>query len=188
MANTLQAGSGLTAGQSLTSDNGAYTLTLQDDGNLVLGENGNAVWASKTEGKSVTKADLQDDGNFVLYTDGNDAVWASQTSGNSGVRLVLQDDRNVVLYAGDNAVWSTDTVTDTPAAAPEPEPAPVEPAAAEAPPAPAAQTHTVESGDTLWDLAQRFYGDGNQFQRIADANGIPNPDAINVGQVLTIPA
>ncbi|MDJ0112165.1 LysM peptidoglycan-binding domain-containing protein, partial [Rhodococcus erythropolis] len=53
---------------------------------------------------------------------------------------------------------------------------------------PAAQSYTVESGDTLWAIAERFYGDGNQYQRIADANGIPNPDLINAGQVLTIPA
>ena len=66
-----------------------------------------------------------------------------------------------------------------PAPAPEPEPAPA---------APAAQSYTVESGDTLWAIAERFYGDGNQYQRIADANGIPNPDLINAGQVLTIPA
>jgi nucleoid-associated protein YgaU len=188
VADTLQAGSSLTAGQSITSNNGAYALTLQDDGNLVLSEGGNAVWASKTNGKSAVKADLQDDGNFVLYTEGNDAVWASETSGNSDVKLVVQDDRNVVLYAGDKAVWASDTAVEV-VAEPEPEPAPVAPAAAEAPPAPPApRTHTVAPGDTLWDLATHFYGDGNQYQRIADANGIPNPDAINVGQVLTIPA
>lgn len=190
MADTLQAGSSLSTGQSLTSGNGAYALTLQDDGNLVLSEAGNAVWASKTNGKSAVKADLQDDGNFVLYTEGNDPVWASQTSGNSGVRLVVQDDRNVVLYAGDKAVWATDTAVE--AAAPEAAPAPApepEPAPAPAPPAPPApQTHTVGDGESLWVIAERYYGDGNQYQRIADANGIPNPDLINAGQVLTIPA
>lgn len=54
-------------------------------------------------------------------------------------------------------------------------------------PAPAARTYTVESGDTLWAIAERFYGDGNQYQRIADASGVSNPDLIQPGQVLTIP-
>ncbi|RIT19278.1 lectin, partial [Mycobacteroides abscessus] len=34
MADTLTQGQKLDSGQSLTSNNGAYTLTLQDDGNL----------------------------------------------------------------------------------------------------------------------------------------------------------
>ncbi|MCK8674050.1 LysM peptidoglycan-binding domain-containing protein, partial [Rhodococcus sp. HM1] len=48
-------------------------------------------------------------------------------------------------------------------------------------------THTVAPGDSLWAIAERVYGDGNQYQRIADANGIANPDLIHPGQVLTIP-
>lgn len=51
------------------------------------------------------------------------------------------------------------------------------------------KTHTVESGDTLWALAKRFYSDGNQYPKIAAANpSIKNPNLIYVGQVLTIPA
>ena len=56
------------------------------------------------------------------------------------------------------------------------------------PPAPApARTYTVVSGDTLWAISERFYGDGNQYQRIAGASGVDNPDLIYPGQVLTIP-
>ncbi len=61
------------------------------------------------------------------------------------------------------------------------------PAEVPAPEAPAARTYTVVSGDTLWAISERFYGDGNQYQRIADASGISNPDLIYPGQVLTIP-
>ena len=68
-----------------------------------------------------------------------------------------------------------------------PEKATGEPPAAAPEPPPAARTYTVESGDTLWAIAERFYGDGNQYQRIADASGISNPDLILPGQVLTIP-
>ena len=67
-------------------------------------------------------------------------------------------------------------------------PAAVEtPAPAPAPAAPAPRTYTVVSGDTLWAIAERFYGDGNQYPKIASASGVANPDLIHPGQVLTIP-
>jgi nucleoid-associated protein YgaU len=49
--------------------------------------------------------------------------------------------------------------------------------------------YTVVAGDTLRSIAQRFYGDENQWQRIFNANRdqISNPDVISVGWVLTIP-
>ena len=67
-----------------------------------------------------------------------------------------------------------------PAEAPAPPPPPP-------PPPPAPRTYTVVSGDTLWAISERFYGDGSKYQRIADASGISNPDLIHPGQVLTIP-
>ena len=192
MGDTLTEGQKLVKGESLTSSNGAYTLTLQDDGNLVLASRGHAVWASGTEGKDVVRAELQKDGNFVIYT-ADKPVWHTDTKGKKNVRLVLQDDRNLVLYGADGAAWSTKTETDAP---PPPEPA-AEAAHAEtaaehdptpAPePEPAARTYTVESGDTLWAISERFYGDGSKYQVIADASGISNPDLIQPGQVLTIP-
>ena len=49
--------------------------------------------------------------------------------------------------------------------------------------------YTVAAGDTLRSIAQRFYGDENQWRRIFNANQdqISNPDQISVGWVLTIP-
>lgn len=185
---SLNSGQSIGVGQELKSDNGKYTLVLQRDGNLVLSEGGKAVWATGTDGSGAVRANVQEDGNFVLYKDDNSPVWASETSGNSGVRLTVQDDRNVVLYAGDKPVWASNSVAPK-AAEPVAEPAHVAPAPAEPAPAaaPAARTHTVASGDTLWAIAERFYGDGNQYQRIADASGVSNPDLIQPGQVLTIP-
>ncbi|MFF0488756.1 LysM peptidoglycan-binding domain-containing protein [Nocardia sp. NPDC004068] len=52
----------------------------------------------------------------------------------------------------------------------------------------APRTHTVRSGDTLSALAQECYGDAALFPIIAAANHIPDPDVIDVGQVLVIPA
>jgi hypothetical protein len=192
VADTLTGGQKLVKGDSLTSSNGAYTLTLQDDGNLVLASRGHAIWASGTNGQDVVRAEVQSDGNFVIYT-ADKPVWHTDTKGKKNVRLVLQDDRNLVLYAADGAAWSTKTETDAP---PPPEPeAEAAPAAEEThaeaagahEPEPAARTYTVESGDTLWAISERFYGDGSKYQIIADASGIANPDLIQPGQVLTIP-
>lgn len=52
-----------------------------------------------------------------------------------------------------------------------------------------ARTYTVESGDCLWSIAQKFYGSGAQYKRLAAANpAITNPNLIYPGQVLTVPA
>ncbi|GGU75074.1 putative mannose-specific lectin precursor [Streptomyces albospinus] len=158
-----------------------------EDGNLVLSEPGGVVWATNTHEKGVQRAVLQEDGNFVLYT-GDGAVWATDTHGKDADRLVVQADRNVVLYGkGGGPLRASDTRTDTPIAAEEP--AAAAPAAEEVPPPPAPEprTYTVEPGDTLWAVAERFYGDGNRYGEIAAVSGIDNPDAVNVGQVLTIP-
>ena len=47
--------------------------------------------------------------------------------------------------------------------------------------------YTVVKGDTLWGIAKRFYGNGNQYPKIAKANNITNPDIIHIGQKLLIP-
>jgi nucleoid-associated protein YgaU len=204
VGDTLTEGQKLEKGGSLTSDNGAYTLTLQDDGNLVLAARGEAVWATGTNGQDVVRAEVQPDGNFVLYTT-DKPVWHTDTQGAKDVKLVLQDDRNLVLYAANGPAWSSKTDTaepppppaeaespapeaapaavEEPVAAPEPEAAPAPPP----PPPPAPRTYTVVSGDTLWAISERFYGDASKYQVIADASGVSNPDLIHPGQVLTIP-
>lgn len=200
MSDRLNKGEKLEVGGSLTSANGAYNLKLQDDGNLVLYSGDTAVWSTETNGQAVQRAEVQEDGNFVLYT-ADKPVWASQTKGAKDVRLVLQDDRNLVLYGFDGVAWASKTNTDEAPPAPpvvETEVAPAaveEPAPAEAPapppppppPPPAPRTYEVVSGDTLWAISERFYGDGNRYQEIANASGVANPDLIYPGQVLTIP-
>ena len=52
------------------------------------------------------------------------------------------------------------------------------------------KTYIVKSGDCLWSIAKRVYGDGSQYTKIYEANTdiIKNPnDFIYVGQVLKIP-
>jgi nucleoid-associated protein YgaU len=49
--------------------------------------------------------------------------------------------------------------------------------------------HTVKAGDTLSKIAQQWYSDPNQWERIFEANRnqITNPNLVFLGQVLRIP-
>lgn len=53
----------------------------------------------------------------------------------------------------------------------------------------AGKTHTVVKGDTLWGIAKKYYGSGDQYNKIYQANSdkIKNPNLIYIGQVLSIP-
>ncbi len=48
-------------------------------------------------------------------------------------------------------------------------------------------TYTVVSGDNLWDIAVRAYGDGYKWVEIANANSLENPNLIHIGNVLSLP-
>jgi len=87
------------------------------------------------------------------------------------------------------------------APAPATEPAPAAPATPATPapaaePAPAASapaettpsTHVIAAGDTFWDLAVTFYGDGTLWRKLSEANGSPNPRHLTVGKEIEVPA
>jgi nucleoid-associated protein YgaU len=48
--------------------------------------------------------------------------------------------------------------------------------------------YVVKSGDNLSVTSKSFYGNANAYSKIAEANNISNPDKIQVGQQLKIPA
>jgi hypothetical protein len=110
MADRLSSDARLNVGESITSNNGQYTLILQLDGNLVLYKaGGKALWATGTNGKAASFATQQKDGNFVLYGSSG-ALWALGTHGHQGTTLVVQDDGNLVIYGQNGALWATGTV------------------------------------------------------------------------------
>ena len=47
-------------------------------------------------------------------------------------------------------------------------------------------TYTVRAGDTLWDIACRFYGDGGRWRELAAKNGITDPKSLPVGKELVL--
>ncbi|WP_309116117.1 S8 family serine peptidase [Saccharothrix sp.] len=96
----------LIRGETKTSPDGKYRLTLQNDGNLVLYNASNqAEWHTFTYNSDVTRAELQSDGNFVLYSTAGAPRWHTFTYGTPSDRLVVQNDGNVVLYGGSQYYW-----------------------------------------------------------------------------------
>jgi 5'-nucleotidase / UDP-sugar diphosphatase len=79
-------------------------------------------------------------------------------------------------------------------AAPVATPAPAETAATtpaatavETATAAAATVYKVVAGDSLWKIAKATYGDGALWTKIAETNGLKNPDLIAVGKELELP-
>jgi subtilase family serine protease len=100
----------LHAGQALYSPSEQYELTMQTDGNLVVYDNGAAIWNSGTEGTGTANyLTMQGDGNLVVYTSAGTAVWNSGTEGTGTANyLVMQNDGNLVVYTGSGtAVWAS---------------------------------------------------------------------------------
>ena len=51
------------------------------------------------------------------------------------------------------------------------------------------QYHEVVKGETLWKIAEKYYGDGNLYTNIFEANKdiLKDPNMIKIGQKLRIP-
>ncbi|ERT08879.1 lysM domain protein [Lyngbya aestuarii BL J] len=47
---------------------------------------------------------------------------------------------------------------------------------------------TIKAGDTLFKIAEQFYGDRNLWTKIAAANGNILPENLEPGQYITIPS
>ncbi len=48
-------------------------------------------------------------------------------------------------------------------------------------------TYTVQDGDSLWAVSEKFYGTGYEWKNIATANKIASANTLEKGQVLTVP-
>lgn len=103
----------LRRGDTLVSLNGKTTLSLRDDGDLVLSltSTGERLWNAGTGGRGGNRLVMQGDGNLVLNADDR-TVWNTGTTGHSGASLAMQDDSNLVLYGSDKVevLWATNTV------------------------------------------------------------------------------
>lgn len=48
------------------------------------------------------------------------------------------------------------------------------------------KSYTVKKGDTLWEVACRFYGDGTRWGELAARNGVSDPRKLRIGTVLKL--
>jgi chromosome segregation ATPase len=101
-------GSKLITGGELASPNGRFHFFVQHDGNLVLYDQAQAIWSSKTNGKDAKELVFQTDGNIVLYGANGTPHWHTATHGKKITRFALQDDGNLVAYAvGGKPQWAS---------------------------------------------------------------------------------
>ena len=49
------------------------------------------------------------------------------------------------------------------------------------------QTYTIAAGDNLSKVSKLFYGNPNKYEEIAKANGMADPNKIQVGQQIKVP-
>jgi len=119
---TLPSGGTLQPGQSITSTNDHFRLTMQADGNLVEYRipADTPVWTTATSGNFGAYAVMQVDGDFVVYPAGHSspapghqtpALWSSGTFGHPGATVALLADGTTVVRptAGGAALWTSGT-------------------------------------------------------------------------------
>jgi nucleoid-associated protein YgaU len=90
-----------------------------------------------------------------------------------------------VMQQFDQLVKTDNTVNAMRVDAPKPAPAPAPPP----PSKPVERIHEVVAGESLSKIAQKYYGNGNKYMKIFEANKdiLSNPDLIKPGQKLRIP-
>jgi hypothetical protein len=120
LPNIMDMGQMLLSGEKMTSRNGAHSLEVTADGNMVVThKSGNTVWSSGTTGHGTgTRLVMQDDGHLVLYNKQGAALWASGTHSSRDpkyderawkpVRMILRDNGSIELIsAAKQVVWSS---------------------------------------------------------------------------------
>jgi len=103
------ASQGLIPGQTFSSCDGRFTLNMQYDGDLVLYQEGAALWSTNTVGRNTAEVIMQGDGNLVLYGTAGQPIWASGTADHAGAFLVVEDGGNLVIYDSSGPIWASDT-------------------------------------------------------------------------------
>ncbi len=98
-------GQSLQPGQFLRSQNNAYTLIMQGDGNLVLyNQASQPLWHTNSHGRPGAYLIFQTDGNVVLYQ-GSTPLFHTNSHGTAASLFVVQNDSNVVLYGPQGQVY-----------------------------------------------------------------------------------
>ena len=127
-SNILSSGQVLAVGATIYSTDRRYSFKFQSDGNLVLYDNGSAIWSSGTSGIGIGGyVVMQSDGNLVLYNSNGIPLWHTATHGNRGAYLIVQNGATMYTAAGSllKALSGNLTPTPTPSPTLTPIPTPV---------------------------------------------------------------
>ncbi|MEX2672584.1 MAG: LysM peptidoglycan-binding domain-containing protein [Phycisphaeraceae bacterium] len=109
-----------------------------------------------------------DPGYYEVIYEANRNAISNPNFVRPGVRLVIPD------KAGTVARRQTESPAET---------------TQEQPPTARTQTYTIREKDTIWALADRFYGNGAKWKELYELNKdkIDNPDRLTVGDEITVP-
>ncbi|MBQ0927826.1 DUF4241 domain-containing protein [Saccharopolyspora endophytica] len=102
--------------ESLTSENGRFSLVHQDDGNIVLYENESmrAWWASNTCGADTALCALRETDGLVLFAPSGRRIWSTGAV-RPAATLVVRDDGNVTITDVDGEIaWTSDSTAAVP--------------------------------------------------------------------------
>ncbi|MFI2752407.1 D-alanyl-D-alanine carboxypeptidase family protein [Cellulomonas sp. P22] len=106
----LHAGDRLFADDFLTSANGAISLVVQADGDVVLeAPDGTPRWSAGTGGHPGATLVMQPDGNLVVRAASGETLWQSGTVGTGAYLQVYDDGRFDVVAVGGQPVWTSGT-------------------------------------------------------------------------------
>lgn len=95
--------------EEVESCDGRFRFIHQGDGNVVLYQGEEPLWATGTDGQDTDELEFREDGNLVLKASDGDILFSTDTDG-SDLRFVMQDDGNAVIYdQDDEPLWSTGT-------------------------------------------------------------------------------
>jgi plasmid maintenance system killer protein len=94
---------------SLLSPNQVFKLAYQEDGNLVIYEGDDPIWATSTDKQSTSHRDpgfceMQRDGNFQMTCARGNKFLESRTRG-EGAYIIMQNDGNLVIYLNGKPLW-----------------------------------------------------------------------------------
>ena len=101
----------LQIGKNLTSSNGFYTFSLQEDGNLEIVCDSNKIWESNTKGKDIDALYIAK-GGLALYETNKTVAWTGGAwKRDTGPEtIIMQNDGNFVMYdKNGNAQWNLGT-------------------------------------------------------------------------------
>jgi hypothetical protein len=108
-SDTLASGASMTAGDSIKSANGKYTLSVDTTRRVILRDhNGRRRWASReVGGTGGLKLTLTKDGHLELTGGRGSKLWAPTEQDNPGATLKVSNDGKIKLLTRNGAViWS----------------------------------------------------------------------------------